>query len=57
MRKLEMAFLRDKHWESHLNLPMVKRLALMKASYLDLLMVKCLDLHLDLQMESHLVLM
>ena len=28
--ELDMAFLRDQHWESHLDLLMLKRLALMK---------------------------
>ena len=32
-RKLDMAFLRHQHWDSHLDLPMVKLLDLMKASY------------------------
>ena len=31
-RQLEMALLMYQHWESHLNVPMVKRLGLMKAS-------------------------
>ena len=52
-----MAFLRDQHCDSHLDLPMVKRLALKKASYLALLMVKCLAQYFGLQMESHLYLM
>ena len=49
-----MAFLRDQHWDSHFDLPMVKRLTLKKASYSALLMVKCLAQHFGLQMESHL---
>ena len=52
-----MAFFRDKHWESHLELPMVKLLELNKESYSALLMVKCLAQHFGLQMESHLDLM
>ena len=52
-----MAFFRDQNWDSHLDLPMVKRLALKKASYSALLMVKCLAQHFELQMESNLDLM
>ena len=32
-RELVMSFLRDQNWDSHLDLPMVKCLALKKASY------------------------
>ena len=56
-REPGMAFMRDQHWDSHLDLLMVKRLDLMKESYLVLLMVNCLSQHLELQMESNLDLM
>ena len=49
-----MALLRDQHWESHLDIPMMKHLDLMKASYLALLMVMYLVLNLEQKMESHL---
>ena len=45
-----MEFLMDQHWESHLDLPIVKYLAWIKASYSDLLMVNYLALHLEQQM-------
>ena len=35
-----MAFFRDQHWECHLDLKIVKRLALMKASHLAILLLK-----------------
>ena len=35
-----MELLRDNHWESHLDVTMVKRFGLMKASYWASLMVK-----------------
>ena len=48
-----MAFLRDQYWDSHLDLPMVKRLALNKASYSALLMVKCLTQHFLVILKFH----
>ena len=54
---IEMACLRDKHWQYHLDLLMVKHLARMKASYLDLIFVKCLGLHLELLMDLILVIL
>ena len=39
-RELEMALFMNQHWESHLDLPMAKWLALIRASYPDLLIVK-----------------
>ena len=48
---------RVQHWESHSDLPMMKCLDLMKVSNVALLMVKCLALYLEVQMESHLGLM
>ena len=51
MRNTHMACLMDKHWQYHLDLLMVKHLAWIKASYLDLVLVKCLYLQLDLIME------
>ena len=51
---LKMALLRDQHWDYHLELLMLKQLALIKEYYSALLMVKSLVLHLGLQMESHL---
>ena len=48
---IQMACLRDKHWKYHLDLLMVKHLTWTKASYYDLILAKCLALHLDLLME------
>ena len=48
---IHMACLRDKHWQYHLDIMMVKQLAWMKASYYDLILVKLLDLHLEMLME------
>ena len=52
-----MARSEDQFWESHSVMLLVKFLALTKAYYSTLLMMKCSDLHLELQMVSHLVLM
>ena len=51
---LMMASLRAYFLGVHWDLPMATRLALMKASNWDLLMVKCLALYLEMYMESHL---
>ena len=48
---IQMACLRDKHWQNHLDLLMVKHVDWMKASYSDLILVKCLALNLELLME------
>ena len=52
---IQMAWLRDKHWQYHFNLLMVKHLAWMKALYQNLLLVKWLALHLNLMMELTLI--
>ena len=55
--EIKMACWREQHSGSHLVHLIDLCLALMKASYLALLMVNCLVLHLDMQMVSHLNLM
>ena len=54
---IQMACLRDKHRQYHLDILMVKNLAWMKASYYDMLLMKCLALHLDLLIELSWVLL
>ena len=52
-----MAFLMDQHWESQLDIPMMKHWDFMKAPQSTLLMVKCLALKFEHKMGSHLGLM